>query len=86
MSAAPQYGTVFLRGVQTGRTYAVDIYISDVANASVNFDSGSGASSGSDSFYIAPENVVFEDFSIVSGLTDTTKYQLMRTEFKQETE
>ena len=76
MAAAPKYGTVFLRGVQTGRTYAVDVYISDVANASVNFDSGSGASSGSDSFYIAPENVVFEDFSIVSGLTDTTKISI----------
>ena len=76
MAATPQYGTIFLKGVQTQRTYAVDVYISDVASAAVNFDSGSGASSGSDTFYIAPENVILVDFSVVTGLADTTKISI----------
>ena len=76
MVAAPQSGTLFFKGVQTGRTYAVDIYVSDVVANSINFDSGSGASSGSDSFWIAPENVILNDLSIVTGLTDTTKISI----------
>ena len=42
-------------------------------NALVNFDSGGGASAASDTFYIAPENVMLEEMSLVTGLTDTTK-------------
>lgn len=76
MAAAPRYGTLFYQGVQTQRTYAIDVYISDVVGASMNFDSGSGASASSDTFWIAPENVVLTDFSVATGLTDTTKISI----------
>ena len=73
MAAAPQLATASFVGVQTRRTYAVDVYLSDVAAALVNFDSGAGAGAGSDTFWIAPENVILTDFSIKTGMTDTTK-------------
>lgn len=71
MAATPQYGTAMFKGIDSGKTYAVDIYISDVANAVVNFDSGSGASSTSLGFWKAPERVVLYDLSIASGTADT---------------
>lgn len=76
MSATPKYGTLFYLGVQTGRTYAIDTYVSDVVGGAVTFDSGSGASATSDTFWIAPENVVLKDFSIATGLADTTKISI----------
>lgn len=77
MAAAPQYGTMTFNGVQTGRSYAVDVYLSDVAAANVNFDSGGGAGSSSDQFWIAPENIILKDFSVKTGLTDTTKIHIV---------
>lgn len=71
MVAAPQYATFMFKGVQSGKTYAVDAYLSDVAAAVVNLDSGSGASSTSLGFWKAPEAVVLYDFSINTGMTDT---------------
>jgi len=47
MTAAPQYGTLIFKGLQTGKTYSVDIYVSDVANALVHLDGGAGAGSSS---------------------------------------
>jgi hypothetical protein len=76
MAAAPRSGTMFFRGTQTGRTYAVDVYVSDVVGGAVTFDSGAGASATSDTFYIAPENIILNDFSIASGLTDTAKISI----------
>lgn len=76
MAAAPKYGTFFYLGVQTNRTYAIDAYVSDVVGGSVTFDSGAGASSTSDTFWIAPENVILRDWSIPTGLTDTTKISI----------
>ena len=73
MAAAPQLATISLLGLQTGRTYAIDVYFSDVVGGLANFDSGGGASATSDTFYIMPENVRLTDFSVVTGLTDTTK-------------
>lgn len=77
MVAAPQSGTLFFRGVQTKSTYAVDVYISDVVSGMVNFDAGAGSSATSPDFYTFPEQVVLEDFSVVTGLTDTTKLRLV---------
>jgi len=68
----PTYGTLAFKGLQTGRTYAVDIYISDVVAAAVTFDSGSGAGTASLSYWKAPENVVLYDASIASGPTVMT--------------
>lgn len=71
MAAAPQYGTMTYQ--TGGGSVAVDIYISDVVNAPVNFDSGNGAAATSETFWNAPANGAIVDFSILTGLTDTTK-------------
>ncbi len=77
MVAAPQSGTLFFRGLKTKTTYAVDVYISDVVSGMANFDAGGGSGSTSPDFYTFPEDVVLEDFSVVTGLTDTTKIRLV---------
>ena len=77
MVAAPQSGTMFFRGLTTKTSYAVDVYISDVVNGMVNFDAGGGSGASSPDFYTFPETVVLEDFSVVTGLTDTTKIRLI---------
>lgn len=73
MTAAPKSGTMSFAGVRTRRTYTIDVYLSDVAAGNMNFDSGAGASATSDTFWIAPEDCILRDFSIPTGLTDTTK-------------
>ena len=73
MAAAPQLATLTFAGQQTGRSHSVDLYLSDVVAALTNFDSGAGAGAASDTFWIAPENVILTDFSVKTGLTDTTK-------------
>lgn len=47
MAAAPKTGTLMFKGVSTGRSYAMDFYISDVAAAQCTFDNGSGAGANS---------------------------------------
>lgn len=66
MAATPQYGGMFFRG-RSGATYPIDIYISDVNGALINFDGGAGAGSTSPTFWIAPEDVILEDYSQVTG-------------------
>lgn len=77
MAAAPQSGTLFFVGLRTKTSYAVDVYISDVVSGMVTFDAGGGSSSSSPTFYTFPEDVMLTDFSIVTGLTDTTKIRLV---------
>lgn len=77
MVAAPQYATMLFRGM-SGRTYAKDVYLSDTNNALANFDAGAGASATSATDITFPEPVVLEDYSQVTGMTDTTKVQLVR--------
>lgn len=77
MAAAPQYGIFKFLGL-SGRTYSVDVYLSDVANALVNFDAGRGASATSPTYYRPQEGVILTDFAIVTGMTDTTKIQLFQ--------
>lgn len=80
MAATPQYGGFRFVNAKSGMTINVDAYISDVANASVTFDSGAGASSTSNTFYNMPgdNNTVWllEDFYIKTGTADTTKLKV----------
>lgn len=76
MVAAPQYATVTLYN-KGGLTKAIDTYLSDVANANGNFDSGQGASSTSDDEYVIPFGGHIIDFSINTGMTDTTKIEVL---------
>jgi hypothetical protein len=69
--AAPQYGCVVFVG-KSGRTYAKDVYFSDAAAALVNWDSGAGAGATSETFWTAPEYLVMRDFSIHTGMTQTS--------------
>ena len=70
MTAAPQYGTLIISDGST--SINVDVYLSDVANGAVNFDSGVSAGSASETFYKCPINGRIIDFSIKTGMTDTT--------------
>lgn len=70
MVAAPQYATMTIS--TGGGDLTIDVYASDVANALCNFDSGQGASSGSETFYKSPVSGFITDFSIKTGMTDTT--------------
>ncbi len=78
MAAAPQYGTMVFIGAQSKRVYNVDSYFSDVVDALGNFDGGGGASATSPDSFTAPEDLLLNDFSIVTGMTDTTKIQILR--------
>lgn len=75
MVATPEYGQMIFVG-QSGTTYGVDCYISDVNGALVRFDGGAGASTTSPTTWIAPENVTLKDFSITTGTADTEKIRL----------
>lgn len=78
MVATPQYGTMLFRGMRSMRTYVKDVYVSDVAGALVNFDGGAGASASSPTEWTPPEPVILQDWSVVTGLADTTKLQIAR--------
>jgi len=78
MVAAPQYGTLSLVGLRSRRIYNVDLYHSDVADALVNMDAGAGAGTTSPTSFTCPEPVLLFDYSIVTGMTDTTKVQVLR--------
>lgn len=75
MAATPKYGQMLFR-TMSGRTIAVDLYVSDVANALIRFDGGAGSSSSSPDYWIAPEKCVLVDYSQVTGTADTTKMRL----------
>lgn len=70
MAAAPQRATLTI--ATGGGTITVDVYCSDVVAALCNFDSGNGAGMGSETFYKCPISGVITDFSILTGMTDTT--------------
>lgn len=76
MAATPQYGVASFIGLRSRKTYSKDMYLSDVAAASLRFDEGSGASSTSETFWTAPEPVVLRDVAIHTGTADTTMFQL----------
>lgn len=76
--AAPEYGTFVFIGLQSQRIYNVDIYYSDVADALIRWDGGAGASATSPDSFTAPENLLLADIAVVTGGTDTKKFQLLR--------
>lgn len=74
--ATPQYcGFTFVG--QSGKTYSIDGYVSDVNGALINFDGGAGAGTASPTFWIAPENVTLIDYAQVTGTADTEKLRLV---------
>lgn len=70
MAAAPQLATMTL--ATGGGNLTIDVYLNDVVANLGNFDSGSGAAAGTETFYKAPCNASIIDFSILTGMTDTT--------------
>lgn len=76
--AAPEYGTFVFVGLQSQRIYNVDCYFSDVADALINWDGGAGASATSPTSFTAPEDLILTDIAVVTGGTDTKKFQLLR--------
>lgn len=62
-------GTMTFKGLQSGRTYSVGCYISDVVAAKVTFNMNGAAGAGSDAFWQAPENVQLVDVAIITGPT-----------------
>lgn len=80
MTATPQYATMIFRGLRSSRTYVKDVYLSDVLNAAVTFDSGAGASATSPDSWLPPEDVTLLDYSQITGTADTTKLQPCRND------
>jgi len=76
--ATPQYAVMQFLGLMSGKTYSKDVYVSDVAESRINFDSGSGASATSENFWRPPEPVLLTDYSQVTGTADTTKLQVTK--------
>lgn len=62
-------GTAVFRGLDSGTTYTVDFYISDVLAAPVTWSTSGLAGAGSLQFWKAPENVLLIDLSIITGPT-----------------
>lgn len=75
MSATPKYGSLVFIGA-SGKTYEVDMYVSDVAAGAIQFDQGAGASATSGTFWRTPENVTLVDYAQVTGTADTEKWRL----------
>lgn len=76
MGATPQYGQMIFRGV-SGKTYPVDLYVSDVNGGLLRFDGGAGAGTTSPDFITFSENVILEDYSMTTGTADTEKIRLL---------
>ena len=77
MTATPKNATFTFVGLQTGKTYNVDVYCSDVANALATWSIGARAGTGTPNDWIAPEAVQLLDVSIETGMADTKALQLV---------
>lgn len=64
-------GTIFAKGMRTGTTYAIDVYVPDAVADVLRFDSGAGAGSTSAVDYAFPEDVVIYDASFAAAPTAT---------------
>jgi len=64
-------------GLVSKLTYSIEGYIADVASGNVRFDSGSGASATSDTFWTPPEPVQLRDIAVKTGPTVTFKLRLV---------
>lgn len=72
----PTYGALYLRGVNSGKSYVAGFYISDVVGAPLQWDNGSGASATSGAFYKIPERCVAYDCQVTTGPTVMTNFVL----------
>jgi len=71
MAAASQYATMVISNGAS--SINVDVYCSDVVNANTNMDSGGGTGgTGSLTYFKTPITGRIVDFSIATGMTDTT--------------
>jgi len=68
---AAQQATMLLYGLNSKRTYAIDIYAPDAAGTSLCFNPTGAAGSGSPTTFRVPENVVIKDISIAASPTAT---------------
>lgn len=64
-------GTLYAKGLKTGTTYAIDVYVPDAVADVIRFDSGAGAGSTSSVDYSFPEDVVIYDASFAAAPTAT---------------
>jgi len=71
MAAAPKNGTATFR-LPDGRLSQIDVYLSDVAGAFCTFNPNGAAGTGTLQYWVAPADMVLVDFSVATGLTDTT--------------
>ena len=71
----PTYGTMTF--ATAGGNITVDLYVADVANAPVHFDSGNGASATSETFWVAPASGQIVDLSFVTGPTVIFKFGIL---------
>lgn len=73
MAAAPQKATMVITRADLLEKKNVDVYNSDVANSNSRFDNGAGvASASSADFFVMPFDGYITDWSILTGMTDTT--------------
>lgn len=72
----PTYGTMTYR-CAGGSNITVDLYVADVANAPVHFDSGNGASATSETFWLAPAGGAIVDLSFKTGPTVIFKFGIL---------
>ena len=71
----PTYGTMTYQ--TQGGNITVDLYVADVANAPVHFDSGNGASATSETFWVAPAGGAIIDLSFATGPTVIFKFGIL---------
>lgn len=77
MAAAPQFGTLYVSIPGSG-VIPLDMYLSDVANSLVNFDTQSiGAGSGTGTELHLPKGARLVDMDFNTGLTDTKLLKLL---------
>lgn len=73
---AATQGTAIFAGLRSRKSYIVDIYLDDVADALINWDGGAGSSATSPEYWTPTEPVILTDMAIVTGAAQT-KLQLM---------
>jgi len=71
MAAATNYQLTFVG--KSGRTYGINGYTADTAGVINTFSANTAAVGGSLPYWVCPEDVMLQDFSIVTGMTQTTQ-------------
>lgn len=66
---AAQAGSALILGLETGKTYSLDLYLPDAVATKVGISTNGIAASTSDTQWFAPEKCVIKDVSIHTGQT-----------------